>query len=366
MEITDNLTTQMTETINIDIQKTSNSRIEEIDFDNIQFGKIFSDHMLVADYLDGEWTDVKIIPYGKLSLSPSISALNYGQAIFEGMKACKGTHNEVILFRPFDNFNRFNRSATRMSMPEVPEEIFMGGLTKLLNIDEQWVPPTDGSSLYLRPLMFATEEIIKVKPSNSYKFVILTCPVGPYYLEPIKLKIETKHSRACEGGVGNAKTAGNYAAAFYPRMIAQKEGYRQLIWTDAKEHKYIEEAGVMNILFVINGKLVTPSLDTGTILPGLTRDSVLTIAKDWGMTVEERRVTVDEVIEACQDGTLTEAFGTGTAATIAHISVIGYKGQDYTLPISESREFSNKVFEELEGIKRGKIKDTHDWVYPLG
>lgn len=365
METTGNFTTQMTEAVDIDIQQTSRSRIEEIDFNNIQFGKIFSDHMLVVDFKDGEWEKPKIMPYGKLPMSPATAALHYGQAIFEGMKAYKNENNEVLLFRPFDNFTRFNKSAERMCMPEIPEEIFMEGVTRLMKMDEQWVPTVDGASLYIRPVMFGADELIKVKSSETFRFVILSCPVGKYYLKPVKVKIETEYTRACEGGVGFAKAAGNYGAAMGPTKIAQEQGYRQLIWTDAKEHKYIEECGVMNIMFIIGDKLITPSLETKTILPGITRDSVLTLARDWGMDVEEKRITIDEIIEACQNGTLKEAFGTGTAATIAHIAAIGYDGEDYVLPPSENREFSNKVYEELEGIRRGKISDPHGWVYPV-
>ena len=352
-------------TSSIDVQRTDRTRINEIDFNNIQFGEVFSDHMFVVDFRDGEWVNPKIMPYGNLPMSPATAALHYGQAIFEGMKAYRGENNEVLIFRPIDNFKRLNRSAERMCMPVIPEELFMEALTGLLKIDRQWVPAIAGASLYVRPVMFGTDELIKVKTSEKYRFAIITCPVGKYYLTPVKVKIETKYTRASAGGVGFAKAAGNYGAALGPTKIAQQQGYRQLIWTDSKEHKYIEECGVMNIMFVIGDKLLTPSLDTNTILPGITRDSVLTLARDWGMNVEERRITIDEIIEACKNGTIKDAFGTGTAATIAHIAAIGYNGKDHILPPAENREFSNKVYEELEGIKRGKKQDLHDWVYRI-
>ena len=348
----------------IDISLTTNSRISELEDGLNKFGRIFSDHMFVADFSDGEWSDARIIPYNDLSLSPATSAIHYGQSIFEGMKAYKNEEGETLLFRPKENIKRLNISAERMCMPDIPEDLFYDGLKQLLDIDKDWIPSAKDTSLYIRPFMFSTDSYIGVKPSDKYKFMIFTTPVGGYYTEPVKVKVETHYTRSANGGVGFAKAAGNYAASLYPAKLAQKEGYHQLIWTDAKEHKYIEESGTMNIIFVIGDKLITPST-SDSILDGITRDSVLILARDWGYNVEERKVSVDEVVEAAKSGNLKEAFGTGTAATIAQISLFNHKGFDYELPSIESREFSNQVSLYLQEIKRGKIQDTHGWIVKL-
>ncbi len=350
--------------IGIDITRTEKSRLSEVDLDNVVFGRTFSDHMFYCDYENGKWGSPKIVPYGDISLTPAMHALHYGQSIFEGMKAYKNAQGSVSLFRPEENYKRLNSSAERMCMPQLPKEIFMEALHELLFLDQDWIPTSSGSSLYIRPFMFATDEYIGVKPSETYRFMIFTCPVNKYYTEPVRVKIETVYSRACEGGVGRAKAAGNYASALYPAKLAQQEGYHQLIWTDAKEHKYIEESGTMNIMFVIGDKLITPPT-SGTILPGITRNSVLTIARDWGMNVEETSVHVDEVINALKKGTLKEAFGVGTAATIAHIKVIGHRNKKYELPDIETREFSNKLADHLDKIRRGLVEDKFNWVYKV-
>ena len=348
----------------IDISLTTDSRISELEDGLNRFGRVFSDHMFVADFSDGEWNDARIVPYKDLLLSPATSAIHYGQSIFEGMKAYKNEEGETLLFRPTDNIKRLNISAERMCMPDVPEDLFYDGLKQLLDIDKDWIPSAEGTSLYIRPFMFSTDNYIGVKPSDKYKFMIFTTPVGGYYTEPVKVKVETHYTRSASGGVGFAKAAGNYAASLYPAKMAQKEGYHQLVWTDAKEHKYIEESGTMNIMFVIGDKLITPST-SDSILDGITRDSVLTLARDWGYVVEERRVSVDEVVEAAASGNLKEAFGTGTAATIAQISIFNHKGIDYELAAIESRVFSNRVSLYLQDIKRGKIVDSHDWIVEL-
>lgn len=347
----------------ISVKKVEKSRLSEIDFNNIPFGKVYSDHMLVADCIDGVWQDPQIIPYEDFALSPATSALHYGQSIFEGLKAYPSNNGEdILIFRPDENLKRFNRSADRMCMPQVPESIFIDGLFELLNLDKNWVPNVKGSSLYIRPFMFAADEFIGVKPSSRYRFIIFTCPVGAYYAEPVKVKIETEFTRAAAGGVGAAKTAGNYAASLYPAKKAQEQGYHQLIWTDGKEHKYIEEAGTMNIMFIIGDTIRTAPL-SDTILPGITRKTVLQLAKEWGYKVDESPVLVTEVVEAAKSGTLKEAFGVGTAATIAQIILIGHDGTDYDLPPVEGREFSNKVYSTLEDIKHGRVEDKHGWVF---
>ena len=321
----------MIDTLSIHTQPTTQSRLATQDFDNLEFGKAFSDHMFVVDYRDGEWHDAQILPYGDLTVSPANSALHYGQAIFEGMKAYHQADGGVALFRPLDNWARLNASAERMCMPTVPEELFMQGLRELLKRDAGWVPTGAGSSLYIRPFMFATDGFIGVRPSEEYRFVIFTCPVGLYYNKPLRVRFEQKYVRSAEGGAGFAKNAGNYGAAMYPTKLAQQEGYNQLIWTDASEHRYVEESGTMNAIFVIDGRVVTPALST-SILDGVTRRSVLALAHDMGLPVEERKVSSREIMEALAAGKLEEAFGAGTAATIAPISVIGYEGHDYELP----------------------------------
>jgi len=351
------------ETFDIQIIENENSNLAEFDFNNIIFGRQFSDHMFIVDYKDGEWQDARVVPYEHLNMSPASSALHYGQSIFEGMKAYK-KDGDVFLFRPRDNAKRLNASAERMCMPALPEDLFMEGLTTLIDKDRGWVPDVEGASLYVRPFMFATDEYIGVKPSDTYRFMIFTCPVGKYYSGAVNVKIETHYSRSMVGGTGFAKAAGNYAAALYPAKLAQQQGYHQLIWTDAVEHKYIEESGTMNVVFQVGDTLITPPASE-TILAGITKNSVINIARKWGMKVEERSVTVAEIVEAAKNGTLKEAFGAGTAATIANISMIHFDGTDYELPPVEQREFSAKVLKELDDLKRGKVEDTFGWVMKL-
>jgi branched-chain amino acid aminotransferase len=344
----------------IKITKTTNSRINEVDFENIPFGKVFSDHMFSMDYANGEWKNFEIIPFQNLNFSPAMSSLHYGQSIFEGMKAYR-KEDKIYTFRAKDNFERLNKSADRMCMPNIPNALVMDALEQLLKLDEKWIPDNDSNSLYLRPFMFATDEYVGIRPSETYKFIIFGCPVGSYYTEPLKVKIESHYTRAANGGVGEAKAAGNYAASLYPAKLAKADGYHQLLWTDSKEHKYIEESGTMNVMFVINGKLITPDL-SGTILPGITRRSVLEIVRSWGIEVEERKIEVSEIIDAMENGTLQEAFGAGTAATIAQIQTIGYEGKDYTLPTISERKISNKVLNFLTRLKRGQEEDKWGWI----
>ncbi len=347
---------------NIRITKTENSRLSQVDFDNLPFGKIFSDHMFEIDYSDGAWQTPTIVPFRNLDLHPATSALHYGQAIFEGLKAQKSSSGEILLFRAVDNAKRFNESAERMCMATLPEEIFVEGLKTLIDLDRNWVPSNEGQSLYIRPFMIATDDYVGIRPSEKYKFVIITSPVGAYYSDPVKVKIETYYTRAAEGGVGRAKAAGNYASSLYPAKLAAEEGFRQLIWTDAKTHTFIEEAGTMNVVFVINDTIITPDESKDTILKGITKRSVLDLAKDWGYKVEERAVKVDEIIDALKNGTLQDAFGAGTAATIAPISHIGYDGQTYELPSIESRTFSNKIKAHISEYKKGNIDDKFNWL----
>ena len=349
----------------IPVHKTASSRLPQTDFSNLVFGKTISDHMFVADYKNGEWTDLRIEPYAPLQLNPSNAALHYGQSIFEGMKAYKNEEGEILIFRADANWKRMNESVERMCMPSLPEEVFMEGMLQLLDLDRDWVPTAKGASLYIRPFMFATDDYIGVKPSDTYKFIIFTCPVGNYYSKPVSVKVETKFTRATEGGTGAAKTAGNYAASLYPALQAQKAGYDQLLWTDGKSHSNIEESGTMNVMFKINGTLITAPLHTGTILKGITRNSVVQLANDWNQPIEERFLSVSELKEALENGTLEEAFGTGTAATIAHIAKIHIDGKDYVLPEKPADAFSHKVLAALDGIKYGSQKDPHNWIIKL-
>lgn len=347
--------------ISIKITKTTHSRINTCDFNNIQFGTVFSDHMFVVDYEDGNWINPEILPFGPLSLSPSTFALHYGQAIFEGMKAYKNTNGEAQLFRPKDNIKRLNQSAKRMAMAELPEEIFMEGLKQLIAIDSNWIPTKSGSSLYIRPYMFATDEFVGVRPAKHFKFVIFTCPVNAYYPKPIRVVVEEKYVRAFDGGVGATKAAGNYGISMLPTYEANQKGFDQIIWTDGREHKYIEESGTMNVFFVIGDKVITPLLD-GTILEGVTRNSCIKLLQNNGYTVEERKISVDEIVDASNKGTLKDAFGTGTAAIVAKIAAINYKGVDYTLPNPEEREVSNYLYKTLGEIQTGLIPDSFNWI----
>ncbi len=349
----------------ITIEKTDKSRLSEVDFNNLAFGRVFSDHMFVAEYTNGAWVSEKIVPYGDITFSPAMMSLHYGQAIFEGMKAYKNANGDINLFRPKENIKRLNKSAVRMCMPEIPEETFMNGLEQLLKIDQAWIPEGEGFSMYIRPFMFSTDEFVGVSPSSSYTFIIFTCPVGAYYNKALKVRVETKYIRAAQGGVGFSKNAGNYGGSLYPTKLAHEAGYDQIIWTDASEHKYVEEAGTMNLLFVIDGKLVTaPTGDT--ILDGVTRKSVLAVAKGWGMDVEERKLPITEIIEGFKNGKITEAFGAGTAAVIAPISHIGYEGVDYALPVVNAEgSVAKRLYTEIDAIKLSKIEDSFGWVHTV-
>ena len=351
----------LSDTLNLRVEKAGKSKVNGVDFDNIIFGRQFSDHMFETDYVNREWTDFRITPYKNIELSPSCLALHYGQTIFEGMKAYRNAAGDVRLFRPIDNFRRFNRSASRMCMPEIDPALMLYTLKQLLALDKDWVPPKKGSSLYIRPFMFATDEYVGVKPSESYRTMIFTCPVGPYYSTPLKVKIEREFTRAANGGTGAAKAGGNYGAALYPAKLAQEKGYHQLIWTDAKDHRYIEESGTMNIMFQIGDTMVTPPVGP-TILEGITRDSVLSIALDEGMKVEERRITVEEIVAGYDNGELKDAFGIGTAATIAPIELIGVDGRDLILPSVEERINSRRIANRLEAIRYGEADDIFGWM----
>ncbi len=280
----------------IRVTKVEQSRLTDLPLENLPFGKYFTDHMLEADYENGEWKNVEIKPYQPLLLNPSVAALHYGQAIFEGIKAYKHKDGNAYIFRPLDNYRRFNISAERMQMPLIPEEIFVEGMRKLIELDKKWIPEKEDHSLYIRPFMFSSDEMIGVRPSDNYKFVIILCPTGPYYAAPMRIYVEEQYTRAAAGGIGYAKAAGNYGGSMLATAVAKTKGYDQVLWTDAFEHKYVQEIGTMNVFFTIGKKALTPDLSQGTILEGVTRDSVITILKDMGYTVEERPINIDEIL----------------------------------------------------------------------
>lgn len=341
------------------VTQTTQSKLDSIDFKNLGFGSVFSDHMLICDYKNGAWGTPEIIPFEPISLMPSAKIFHYGQSIFEGMKAYKDSDKKTWLFRPDENFKRFNISAKRLSIPELPEAIFMEGLKALLKVDDQWIPTQEGSSLYIRPIIFATGEGFHASPADAYKFIICTAPSGAYFAGKVKVLIEQNYSRSANGGVGFAKAGGNYAGQFYPTQLAIDKGYQQVIWTDDNTHEYIEEAGAMNIFVRINDTLITgPTSDR--ILDGITRKSILDIAKDEGIKVEVRKFTVSEIVEASKNGSLKEMFGAGTAAVISPIATFGFKDTDYDLPELEN-PVATRLKQRIVAIQTNKAEDIFDW-----
>lgn len=345
----------------ITIEKTQNSRIGQFDPKNIGFGKIFTDHMFLAHWNGNEWTNARIVPYGPLSLSPATSAIHYGQSIFEGMKAFADKKtDQPILFRPRENWKRLNRSAERMVMPVVPEELFMDGLKSLIQLDAEWVPKTEGGSLYIRPYMFATDDFIGVKPSETYTFAIFCCPVGPYYTKALKIKVEEEFSRAAPGGVGFTKCAGNYGAAMYPTLRAQQEGYDQVLWTDPLTHTLVEETGTTNLFAVFHNEVITPKMGN-TLLAGITRDSVIQGLRELGHSVIERELSVRELKDRLEAGELKEIFITGTAATLIRIQGFGHAGHYHEVLEQGDSSVSDGVKNWLDGIRLGETEDIFNW-----
>lgn len=354
----------MIEAYSISVTKAERSKLLDISLENIPFGKYFTDHMLEADYENGEWKNVEIKPYQPLLMSPSLAAIHYGQAIFEGVKAYKNEAGEAFIFRPYDNFKRFNISAERMQMPTVPEELFMEGMRRLVELDKNWIPGRENHSLYIRPFMFSSDEMIGVRPSETYKFMIILSPTGPYYAAPMKIYVEEKYTRAAPGGIGYAKAAGNYGASMFVTAEAKKLGYDQVLWTDVYEHKYVQEIGTMNVFFVIGDTAVTPDLGTNTILAGITRDSVMTILEDMGLKVEEKPVSVDMLIDAYKKGQLREVFGTGTAATVSLIRELKYK--DLVMEFDTAKwTITPEIKNRLDAIREGRSTDKHGWLYKV-
>ncbi|GAA4306639.1 branched-chain amino acid aminotransferase [Aestuariibaculum suncheonense] len=347
----------------IEIIKSETTKIHDVDFDNLAFGSVFSDHMLECNFKDGKWQAPKVVPYQAISLDPSAKIFHYGQSVFEGMKAYKDANEDVYLFRPLDNFNRLNISAKRLAIPELPENYFMDGLKALLEVDKEWIPKQDGSSLYIRPFIFASGNGFHASPANEYKFLICTAPSGSYFSGKVKVLIEQTYSRSANGGVGFAKAGGNYAGQFYPTQLAVEKGYQQVIWTDDTSHEYIEEAGAMNIFVRINDTLITaPTSDR--ILDGITRKSIVELAKAEGIDVEVRKLSVHEVVEAAKNGSLKEMFGAGTAAVISPISGFGYKDEDFELPELEET-FASFLKKRITDIQTNKVEDPFGWRYKL-
>lgn len=348
---------------NFSVEKIEESRIARVDFSNLAFGRVFTDHMLECDYKDGSWATPKILPYQPLSLDPSAKVFHYGQAVFEGMKAYKDDDGNVFLFRPDENIARINRSSERLAMPAFPEEYFFEGIKILLQLDEAWIKPGAGNSLYIRPVVFATEAGIKATPSTEYKFLIICSPAQSYYGGEVRVKIAEHYSRAADGGFGYSKAAGNYAGQFYPTQLASAEGFQQVIWTDAKSHQYIEEAGTMNVFARFGDTLVTCPL-SDRILDGVTRKSVLALAEDKGIPVEVRPIKVSELVDGAEDGTLLELFGSGTAAVINPILGFGYQGKRYELP-QPSKSYARDLKEQLLAIQYNKAEDKFGWRYQV-
>lgn len=354
----------MTEVQPIKITRTGESRLQATNFDNLPFGRVFTDHMLMAVYDNGAWGEPEIVEYKALPFTPGLAVLHYGQAIFEGIKGYKDKDGRPFVFRPHDNYVRFNTSARRMNMPPVPEHIFMEGMRELISLERDWIPTAPEHSLYIRPFMYAADEFLGVRPSEKYVFLIILSPSGPYFAAPMRIAVEEHYTRAVKGGVGFAKNAGNYGGSLLAATEARERGFDQVLWTDSEEHKWLQEVGVMNVFFIINNTVITPSLEDGTILHGVTRQSVITILKDMGYTVEERGINIDELVNAYKQGQVKEIFGTGTAAVIAPLKELNYKGYAMTFD-PETFTISQQVKQRLLDIRDGVAPDTHGWIWRI-
>ena len=348
----------------IHVEKVQQSRVDSVDWGNLPFGKIFSDHMFVSDYKDGEWHNDRIVPFGHFTMHPASMVLHYGQAIFEGMKASKLDDGTPALLSPINHAKRINASARRLMMAEYPEDRFVEAVSQLVSLDKDWIPPAEGSALYLRPYMFATDEFIGVRPSQTYRFCIFTAPVGPYYAKPVRLVVEQEFVRAVPGGTGEAKAAGNYAASLLPAHLAQQKGFDQVVWMGGQGMTEIQEVGTMNIFFVIDGEVITPATD-GSILKGITRKNFIEILRDKGYTVTERKIEIDEVARAYDDGKLQEMFGAGTAAVVSHVAELQYRDKLMTLPPVENRKIGPMLKKYIDGLRTGRVDDKFGWLVKL-
>ena len=352
----------------ITITKSENLKVKP-PVKGLPFGKVFTDHMFLMNYTDGiGWHDARVVPYGPIPFELGTCVFHYGQEMFEGMKAYRTAEGKIQMFRPMENINRMNRSGERLCIPHIPEDLFMAGLKTIIEVEQDWVPSEDGTSLYIRPFVIATDTMLGVHASHTYLFAIICCVVDAYYkegLNPVKILVESKDVRAVRGGTGYAKAGANYAISLRAGEVAAKKGFSQVLWLDGVYQKYVEEVGAMNVMFKINGKVVTPSLEFGSILPGITRKSCIEMLKSWGYEVEERLLGIDELIEAAQNGTLEEAWGCGTAAVISPIGELNYKDVAYTVNEGKIGALSQKLYDELTGIQWGKVEDTFGWTEPV-
>ncbi|MFP4661858.1 MAG: branched-chain amino acid aminotransferase [Halanaerobiales bacterium] len=345
--------------------KKAESFKQKPDEKNLGFGTDFTDHMFIMDYEKGKgWHDPRIVPYGPFEVPPSMSTFHYGQAVFEGMKAYKGPEGQILLFRPKKNMERLNESNKRMCIPEIDTEFCLEAIKELVNVDRDWVPGAEGTSLYIRPFIIATDPALRLKPSTSYKFIVILSPVGAYYpqgIDPVDIYVETKYVRAVKGGTGFAKTSGNYAASMIAQANAAEKGFVQVLWLDGFERKYVQEVGSMNVFFKIDGEVITPELD-GSILPGITRNSVIELVRSWGIPVKESQITIGGVYQAHAEGRLEEVFGTGTAAVISPVGSLHWEGKEIKINDGEIGELSGKTYDSITGIQTGKLEDPFDWI----
>ena len=348
----------------LSITRLAQSRLTETLRETSEFGSTFSDHMFVADWEAGAWKAAQIVPFGTISFSPALTPFHYGQAAFEGFKIFRTAQGGVAIFRPHDNYARLNRSAVRLAMPEIPEALFFGGVVELVRLDREWIPFREGGSLYVRPVYFGVDDTLLVRPANRYRLIIMTSPVGPYFSQPIRLIAEERFVRAFPGGTGDSKAAGNYAGGMLAARLAQEKGFHNVLWLDGVERRNVEESGVMNVMFILDGKAVTPSLG-GTILPGVTRDSVLTLLREMKAPVEERQISIDEVVSAHDAGKLTEAFGVGTAAIVAPIALIKYRDRELQFSAPAETSVAAKLRAQLMAIQTGVAPDRHNWLMPV-
>ncbi|GGH23801.1 branched-chain amino acid aminotransferase [Paenibacillus segetis] len=346
----------------------SDNRKDKPASDKLGFGKYFTDHMFIMDYTDENgWHDARIVPYGPIALDPSAMVLHYGQEVFEGMKAYRTPQEEIVMFRPDMNLQRLNNSCERMSMPQVDTQFVLEAIAKLVEIDQEWIPDGEENALYIRPFMIATEPALGVRASKEYKFMVILSPVGAYYPEgihPVSIYVEQQFVRAVRGGTGEVKTSGNYASGIKAQEVAKTKGFSQVLWLDGKEHKYIEEVGSMNVFFKVNGEIITPAL-TGSILPGVTRDSVITLLQDWGYPVIERVISVEELFEASAQGLLEEAFGTGTAAVISPIGSLSLGDLNIEISGGKTGELSQRLYDTITALQRGQLEDSHNWAFKV-
>lgn len=351
--------------MNIEVRPIEKSRLDQVNFDQLNFGDVFADHMVSCDYRDGAWQIPQIVPYGEFLVAPSLSAIHYGQSVFEGMKAFRRDDEQINIFRLPDHARRLQKSCQRMCMPGVPEDLFVEAIKTLIDLDRAWVPAQQGCALYLRPFVFATDSALGLKPSQTYRFMVISSPVASYYKDCLASPVRLMSSggefvRAVVGGTGEAKTAGNYAASLLPAQKAKEQGFDQILWLDGKEGRYVDEVGTMNIFFVIENTLVTPAL-SGSVLAGITRDSVIKLAQKNGLKVEERLVSIEEVLQLAQSGQLKEAFGTGTAAVISPIGLISHRGEAVTIGNGKTGPMAQKFYQDILSIQKGSLQDDFGW-----